>query len=102
MFKTFRPMEQNQNSIPNADVPMSASHDHKPMLSECNFGQSKSVITLQAVKNCIGFQINSNLYIALAGMCDYWFAIEKQKGLSDSDSAVVAFDKLAKKITSMS
>lgn len=35
-------------------------------------------------------------------MCDCWFGLEKQKGVTDEDAAQVVLDNLGKKILEMS
>lgn len=59
------------------------------------------VLSLEKVKDCIGFQPGSGLHTSLSGMCDCWFGIEKSKGSTDEDAAKVVLDNLGKVILEM-
>ncbi len=64
--------------------------------------KEKFTLTLEAVKNCIGFDPNSGLYQTLTGMCDSWYAIEKKNGASDEAAAIVALNNLSATLLKMS
>lgn len=63
---------------------------------------TKFTLTLEAVKNCIGFEKGSGLHTSLSGMCDCWFGIEKSKGATDEAAARVALDNLGNHMLKMS
>jgi hypothetical protein len=71
-------------------------------VSDTNVERSKSILTLQEVKNCIDFPSDSETYILLERICDCWFAIGKKNGLTDSESSFFTLDKLDETITQMS
>ena len=63
--------------------------------------ENQFVLTLEKVKNCIGFEPGSPEYISLSGMCDFWFVLEKEKGHTDEEAANVALNNLVRRLRQM-
>lgn len=54
----------------------------------------KFVLTLEAVKDCIGFPPELPISKTLNNACDLWYEHQKKQGASDEEAARYALDRL--------
>lgn len=59
-------------------------------------------LTIKKVKDCIGFEPGSSLYNTLSQMCDIWYKLALQSGLTEEQAANDALKKLGDRLLSLS
>lgn len=59
------------------------------------------VLTLQKVKDCIGFQPGEAIRTTLCNMVDLWYEQAKANGAADEAAAGIALEKLGNKLLEM-
>lgn len=58
------------------------------------------VLTLEKVKDFIGFEPGTPIYITLNNACEAWYEHKKRQGGTDEESARYAFDRLGETLLS--
>ena len=63
--------------------------------------KEKYVLTLEAVKSCIGYPPESLFFSTLSKLCDMWHEHAKREGSSDEEAAEYAFKRLSETMLKM-